>query len=104
MFRFVIFLVLLVFAQFAAAERSFPEAAKRGEWTSSQYPNVTISGKRYQLAPGIKVYDKDNRIIFPTAYPSNRMSIAYQQDLAGGVTKIWLLTTDEQRNFDKKKK
>ena len=102
MLKLAAILVLLSFAQIAFAERTFPDAAKRGEWTSSQYPYVTISGKRHQLAPGVKVYDKDNRVILPTMYPS-RASIAYQEDFAGNIVRVWLLTTDEQRNFDKKK-
>lgn len=103
MSRLVMLLLLSLLIQPALAERFFPDAAKRGEWTSSQYPYVTISGKRYQLAPGVKVYDKDNRIVLPTMYPT-RASVAYQQDFGGTITKIWVLTTDEQRNFEKKKR
>jgi hypothetical protein len=102
MHKLVAMFLLLLFAQIALAERTFPDAAKRGEWTSSQYPHVTINGKRHQLAPGVRVYDKDNRVLLPTMYPS-RASIAYQEDFAGNILKIWLLTTDEQRNFDRKK-
>lgn len=85
----------------AFAERALPYSAKRGELTSAQYPFVTIGGKRYQLAPGAKVYDKENRIIMPTLYPA-RAPIAYQEDLNGDIIKIWLLTVEEQRKFKKK--
>jgi hypothetical protein len=103
MSRLTLFLLLFSLTPVSFADRTFPESAKRGEWTSSQYPHVTISGKRYQLSPGAKVYDKDNRVILPTMYPS-RATVAYQQDFAGNISKIWLLTTNEQRNFDRRKR
>jgi hypothetical protein len=101
MLKTLVFLFALIVSDMALAGRSLPDSAKRGELTATQYPYVTIGGKRFQLAPGAKVYDKDNRIILPTMYPT-RAPIAYQQDFNGDIIKIWLLTVEEQRNFKKK--
>lgn len=94
-------IVSLIVSYPAFAERTLPNTALRGELTSTQYPFVTIGGKRYQLAPGAKVYDKENRIIMPTLYPA-RAPVAYQVDFNGDISKIWLLTVQEQRKFKKK--
>ncbi|MGH8727482.1 MAG: hypothetical protein ACREV9_04865 [Burkholderiales bacterium] len=101
MLKILILLLSLILPATAIAERKFPDSAKRGELTSMQYPHVTIDGKRYQLAPGAKVFGKDNRIVLPTMYPT-RAPIGYQVDFNGDVSKIWVLTVEEQRNFKKK--
>lgn len=101
MLKTFLLLISLLASATAIAERALPDSAKHGQLTAAQYPNVTIGGKRYHLAPGAKVYDKDNRIILPAMYPS-RAPIAYQEDLNGDIVKIWLLTVDEQQKFKKK--
>lgn len=95
-FRFLVSIVLaLVLATPALADRIFPQDAKRGEITGHQYPSVSISGKVFRMAPGARIYDQSNRTILPVALPDSG-KVLYLTDMNGQLSKLWLLTPEEQ--------
>ena len=77
--------LLLLAASLASAQvRSIPEGARVGQIRHLQDMVVEIDGAAQQLAPGAQIRDASNRIISPTAIPSDTL-IKYLVDGAGQV-------------------
>ncbi|MEO7728467.1 MAG: hypothetical protein ABIS45_14525 [Burkholderiales bacterium] len=96
---------LMLCAGIAQAQlRTLPVNAKRA--TVGQHaplPFVYLSGNRMKLAPGGVIYDLNNRSILHEALPPGE-DVAYTLDISGDVARIYILTPQEQAQFDKKKK
>ena len=90
------------FALPAWAARIFPPNIDTGELQENKYPNIQISGKTYRLPPGGKIYDRQNRIIFASAVPPEKANVVFQLDLNGELSKMWLMTPEEEANPPKK--
>lgn len=86
--------MLLVSAS-AAAGRILPRQGKTGEVMGHRYPLVNINGKTYRLAPGARIYDRNNRTILQNRLPDN-VKVLYKLDMNGEVIQLWLLTPREQ--------
>ena len=100
-------LLLIAFwlhAGFALAQsRTIPANAKRAAvGQAAPLPYVNLSGKRMTLAPGGVIYDVHNRAILHQALPPGE-DVAYTTDLNGDVARIYILTPQEQAQFDKKR-
>lgn len=95
-FRLSLAIVLtLALAAPAAADRIFPQDAQAGEITGHQYPSIAIDDKVLHMAPGARIYDQSNRTILPLAMPQ-RGKILYLTDINGHLSRVWLLTPEEQ--------
>lgn len=79
----------------AAAQRNFPQSAKRGELSAHQYPYYTIDKKILRLAVGGKIYDQHNMIVMPVRLQAQKAEVMYRLDMNGEVAAIWLLTAAE---------
>ncbi|MFN0040378.1 MAG: hypothetical protein ACKVP2_12775 [Burkholderiales bacterium] len=98
--RFIVFATLLTLCAAASAMRNFPENARRGEITGQQYPALKIGDKVYRLAPGAKIYDRQNMIMIPTALPKKKLPVLYTIDFNGHLSNVWLLTDEELRRYE----
>jgi hypothetical protein len=94
------FAVLLALQLRAIAGRVLPQDAASGELTANKYPYVTIGSKQFHLAPGSKIFDRNNRIIFPNSLPAGA-TVLYQVNSNGDLANIWLLTPEEAANRKK---
>ncbi len=85
----------LVLAQGAVAGRILPQDAQVGQLEGVDYPSVKIDGHVHRLAPGVVIFGQSNRTILPTYLPQ-AAKIYYKVDLQGQLTKIWIMTPDEE--------
>ena len=77
-----------------AQVRTIPEQAKAGEVGRVQDMTVSIDGVELRLAPGVRVRDESNRIVFPAALPAGAQ-VKYLLDHQGMVRQVWILTPEE---------
>ena len=83
----------------SAQLRTLPANAKRAELSGYQNPFVLLGGEQRRLAPGAVIFDTNNRTITPGFLPV-RADVLYTIDQAGSVTRIYLLTPQEQERLD----
>ena len=83
--------------------RTLPVSAKRATvGQQAPLPFVNLSGHRMKLAPGGVIYDINNRSILHQALPPGE-DVAFTVDLNGDVARVYILTPQEQAQFDKKR-
>jgi hypothetical protein len=95
LFVLVASLLALAFATHAAAERNFPEQARRGDMKAYEYPSMKIGDKVYRLSPGSRIFNQHNLIIMPAALQIQAAPVMYTLDIRGDLASLWLLTGDE---------
>lgn len=78
-----------------AFERPFPENAKNGTLSITDYPQIEIDGKPRNLSGGARIWSPDNLTVVPNMLGSARYRVRYTEDLLGAVDRVWLLTADE---------
>jgi hypothetical protein len=89
-------LILAAIAITAAAfERPFPPQAKRGSFSSADYPTVVIDGKPRTLSAGAQIRNVDNLIVMPDSLSVRGAVINYTEGEQGDVERIWMLTREE---------
>ena len=87
--------IALLFAGAAAAQlRTIPAEAERAQIRHVQENVVELNGQRAQLAPGAQIRDTSNRVIVPTALPTDAL-VKYRLDDNGQVREVWILTPEE---------
>ena len=80
----------------ALADRPLPEEGVRATLKGSeQYPLVRLGGKLYRLAPGGVIRDEANRKIVHAELPLDAQ-VLYVADANGDISRIWILTPEEQ--------
>jgi hypothetical protein len=88
-------LIALLFAASAHAQlRTIPPDAARAKMSHVQDRVVELDGKRELLAPGAQIRDGENRVIVPSALPSDSL-VKYRRDPSGAVRQVWILTPAE---------
>jgi len=90
----------VVFAQVSL--RMLPPEAKRGEMQAPVSSRMVINGKAYGMAPGIKLRDANNMIIFPNSVKAPA-SVRFTVDQLGLVDQVWILTPQEKAMPDRKR-
>ena len=90
----------MLFALAANAGRVLPQNLKVGQINGHSYPEVKIGGETYRLAPGARIYDTFNRMIFPTQLPQSA-KVFYQLDLSGLLIQLWLPTPEEEAGMNR---
>jgi hypothetical protein len=92
----LLFLALLLTPLASLADRPLPEDGVRGKVTGSlAYPMVQLGGKVYRLAPGGIIRDDANRKILHGELPPDAQ-VLFLRDGNGDVSRIWILTPEEQ--------
>lgn len=92
---FLVFVCVLPASAYAQG-RTIPEQAKGGEVGRVQDMTVSIDGVELRLAPGVRVRDESNRIVFPAALPAGAQ-VKYLLDHQGMVRQVWILTPEEAK-------
>ena len=87
-------IALLVAGAAAAQLRTIPADAERAQIRHVEENIVQLNGQRAQLAPGAQIRDGSNRVIVPTALPSDAL-VKYRLDASGQVRQVWILTPEE---------
>ena len=83
--------------------RTLPQNAHFGHLGEPQpSPYVQINRKLHKMAPGMVIYDENNRSILQNALPSDTR-IAYTVDMAGDIARIYILTELESAQHERKK-
>lgn len=101
--RAVLALILSLFSLAAAAQllRPMPAEAKRGQLSPPVGDEIVIGGKRFLLAPGAQIRDRENRIVMPFAVRDGAL-VRYLLDANGAVVRVWMLTPEEAARPDPK--
>jgi hypothetical protein len=83
-----------------AQMRAIPANAKRANVGQQQFamPYIDLNGARVKLSPGAVIYDQNNRTLVHSALPHGAQ-IAYTLDMNGDVSRIYILTPQEQAQF-----
>ena len=93
---------LLLAGTVHAQLRTLPVNAKRTTIGQQQaLPYVDLGGKVVRLAPGGVIYDQNNRTIVHGALPPGA-DIAFTTDMNGDVARIYILTPQEQGQFNQR--
>ena len=98
--RNLLLLLALLLAPAAAwADRPLPDDGVRATLSGQQpYPLVKLGGKVYRLAPGGVIRDEANRKIVHAELPLDA-KILYLADANGEISRIWILTPEEQASL-----
>jgi hypothetical protein len=80
----------------AQLSRKLPANGKLGELVGQQqpFPLLQINNKIMRLAPGGRIYNRDNRIILHTSLPE-RAHVLFAEDMYGNVSLVYLLRPEE---------
>jgi hypothetical protein len=78
-----------------AAPRTFPANAKIGTIAATVFPQVTIDGQTKVLAPGGKIYSKQNTIVMHSTLVNTTAVVKYTIDRMGYIDQAWILTDEE---------
>ena len=92
--RTALTIALLLAGAAAAQLRTIPADAERAQIRHVQENVVELNGQRAQLAPGAQIRDTSNRVIVPTALPTDAL-VKYRLDDNGQVREVWILTPEE---------
>jgi hypothetical protein len=79
--------------------RTLPANGKRAVLTGYQNPFVILGGEQRRLAPGVVIFDTNNRTILPGYLPA-QADVVYTTDNTGSVMRIFLLSPQEQQKLD----
>jgi hypothetical protein len=83
------------------AARNFPPDAQRAIFTVVQYPIVKLSKQTLSMAPGGQIRDESNLIVQSSSL-TGRYRVLYTLDLNGNVSRVWILTPEEQAIYGPK--
>jgi len=79
--------------------RALPANAKRAVLSAYQNPFVMLGNERRRLAPGVVIFDTNNRTIVRGALPA-KADVLFTTDNTGLVLRIYLLTAQERQKLD----
>lgn len=85
---------LLSIASAAHAARNFPPDVKSGQFKAFNYVQAQIDDQVYRAAPGLRVFDTHNRIVFAQTVPADT-AVLYQLDIRGDLIQMWVALPDE---------
>ena len=83
----------LVFAQ----QRMVPISpkAKRADITFNRTPDILVNGKTARLAPGVRIYDRNNMMAMSGGLDGTAKAKYLVEEITGLVIGIWILTDQE---------
>ena len=88
--------MVIAAASHAQVPRPLPANGKLGHLVGQQhpFPLVQINNTVVRLAPGAKIYNRENRTILHNQIPPSA-PVLFVQDRAGQIVRIYLLRPDE---------
>lgn len=93
----IVFLSLSTTLTAQAADRPFPQNAKRGTMSPANYPELVIDGKLRPLAPGARIWNQDNFIELPASLRGTDLPVNYTENADGQIDRVWILSEEEAR-------
>lgn len=85
---------LLSLAAAAHAARNLPPDVKSGQFKAFNFVQAQIDGQVYRAAPGLRVFDTYNRIVFAQTVAAET-HVLYQLDIRGDLIQMWVALPDE---------
>lgn len=86
--------LFLCVGSLAQAARNLPPDVKSGQFKSFNYVEAQIDDAVYRAAPGLRVFDTYNRIVFAQTVPVDTR-VLYQLDIRGDLIQMWVALPDE---------
>ncbi|MBS1154349.1 MAG: hypothetical protein H6R07_273 [Proteobacteria bacterium] len=92
---------LLMLLAVPAYARIFPPDIRFGTVNDVAPNQVKIAQKTFRTAPGLRVFNQSNALIFVRHLPSGTQ-VGYQLDPKGELFQVWMLTAQElaERKLD----
>lgn len=92
--------LLLMLLSFPAFARIFPPDILFGKVNEVVPNQVKIAGTSFRTAPGLRVINQNNVLIFVRQLPTGVL-VGYQLDPRGELFQVWILTAQEiaERNL-----
>lgn len=78
----------------AFAARNLPPDVKSGQYQGYNFVQAQIDDAVYRVAPGIRVFNVYNHIVFLQTVPRNTR-VFYQIDQRGDLIQMWIAGPDE---------
>lgn len=85
---------LLCLSATVHAARNLPPDVKSGQFKAFNYVQAQIDDQVYRAAPGLRVFDTHNRIVFAQTVPADT-TVLYQLDIRGDLIQMWVALPDE---------
>ncbi|MPM32517.1 hypothetical protein SDC9_79080 [bioreactor metagenome] len=79
-----------------AVARNFPPSSQRGELRVTSTVQGSVDGKEYRLAPGLRIFNQQNQLVFAHAVIGKDLDVRYLiEPSTGMLLTAWILTTTE---------
>lgn len=80
----------------AAVERPFPANAVFGTVVIGESPAATVDGKPVRTAPGLRIFDPENRLVHAHQVQGQKVKVRYVIEPATGFLQtVWILAPHE---------
>jgi hypothetical protein len=90
-----IFLITLIAALPAQAQRLFERNALRGELVIKAPPEVLLNGKAARLTPGARIRNANNMLQLSGSLLEQKLLVNYRLDGQGQLHEVWILSPAE---------
>ncbi len=78
-----------------ALDRPFPQIAKRGTLSMTDYPTVTVDGQVRKMSPGAWIKNENNTIDMPFSLRGREFIVNYTENNEGDIDRVWILSNEE---------
>lgn len=79
-----------------AVARNFPPSSQRGELIIKSTVEGSADGKDYRLAPGLRIFNQQNQLVFAHAVIGKKLDVRYLVEPSTGMLlTAWILTQTE---------
>ncbi len=76
--------------------RNFPPSSQRGELRVASQVEGAVDGKTYRLAPGLRIFNQQNQLVFAHAVAGQKLDVRYLiEPRTGMLLTAWILTDNE---------
>ncbi len=76
--------------------RNFPPQSARGDLKVASQVEGTVDGKTYRLAPGLRIFNQQNQLVFAHAVVGQKLDVRYLiEPSTGMLITAWVLTQNE---------
>ncbi len=83
--------------------RTFPVSSLHGELAVTSSVEATVDGKPYRLAPGMRIFNQQNQLVFAHAVVGQKLLVRYLVEPSTGMLlTAWIQTKNELAKEPKK--
>ena len=83
-----------------AGQRNFPATAQYGVLRIGQMPQVQLNGQLVQAAPGFRLLNADNHVIFGHTVQGQPLQVAYVKEASTqALLTAWILSPQERQRL-----